>query len=68
MCMKILMQFSQRYIFLIYHLSVNYINIPNRNSTPIPVGDFPFIETSYTVLSMLLRISKLGLGESIVYV
>ena len=41
MSMKILMQFSQRYIFLLYHLSVNYINIPNRNSTSIPIGDIP---------------------------
>ena len=31
-------------------------------------GIFPFIETSYTVPSTLLRISKLGLGGSIVYV
>ena len=32
------------------------------------LGIFPFIETSYTVPSTLLRISKLGLGGSIVYV
>lgn len=31
-------------------------------------GYFRIIETSYTVLSTLLRILKLGLGGSIVYV
>ena len=43
-----------------------YENIPRKNFLS---GDFfPFIETSYTVPSTLLRISKLGLGGSIVYV
>ena len=43
----------------------------NENNPPqefLVGGFFHIIETSYTVPSTLLRISKLGLGGSIVYV
>ena len=69
------------YIGVLY-LKVKCRNIRNKNQLYILRNDnenippqeflvggyFHIIETSYTVPSMLLRISKLGLGGSIVHV